>query len=188
MVGRTPEYVGKKIESREVKLAVLAIAVLPLSILGFTALASVMPQGLEGPLNNGPHGYSEILYAFTSATGNNGSAFAGLTASNPFWSLTLGIAMFVGRFFMIMPALAIAGSLARRRSMPEGAGLLPDHRRALGRPARRPDPDPRRPHLPAGLALGPGRRPARDDPRPAFLRTRTCPDTTQATFDLQLAS
>jgi K+-transporting ATPase ATPase A chain len=125
MVGRTPEYVGKKIESREVKLAVLAIAVLPLMILGFTALASVLPQGLEGPLNKGPHGYSEILYAFTSATGNNGSAFAGLTASNSFYSLTLAIAMFVGRFFMIIPALAIAGSLAAKKVHPEGPGSFP---------------------------------------------------------------
>jgi K+-transporting ATPase ATPase A chain len=125
MVGRTPEYVGKKIESGEVKLAVLAIAILPLSILGFTALAAAMPQGLEGLLNHGPHGYGELLYAYTSATGNNGSAFAGLTASNPFWSLTLGIAMFVGRFFVILPALAIAGSLARKKVHPEGAGSFP---------------------------------------------------------------
>ena len=125
MVGRSPEYVGKKIESREVKLAVLAIAVLPLMILGGTTLASVNPHGLEGLLNHGPHGYSEMLYAYTSATGNNGSAFAGLTASNPFWSLTLGIAMFVGRFFMIIPALGIAGSLAAKKHHPEGAGSFP---------------------------------------------------------------
>jgi K+-transporting ATPase ATPase A chain len=125
MVGRTPEYLGKKIESREVKLAVLAIAVLPLMILGGSALASVLPQGLEGLLNHGPHGYSEMLYAYTSAAGNNGSAFAGLTASNPFWSLTLAIAMFVGRFFMIIPALAIAGSLAAKKHHPEGPGSFP---------------------------------------------------------------
>ena len=125
MVGRTPEYVGKKIESREVKLAVLAIAVLPLMILGWTAVASVLPDGLAGPLNKGPHGYSEILYAFTSATGNNGSAFAGLTASNSFYSLTLAIAMFVGRFFMIIPALGIAGSLAAKKIHPEGPGSFP---------------------------------------------------------------
>jgi K+-transporting ATPase ATPase A chain len=125
MVGRTPEYVGKKIESREVKLAVLAIAILPLAILGFTALAAVMPQGLEGLLNHGPHGFSEMLYAFSSATGNNGSAFAGLTASNPFWSLTLAIAMFVGRFFMIIPAMAIAGSLAAKKSVPPSLGTFP---------------------------------------------------------------
>jgi potassium-transporting ATPase potassium-binding subunit len=125
MVGRTPEYLGKKIESREVKLAVLAIAVLPLMILGGTTLASVNPHGLEGLLNKGPHGFSEILYAYTSGTGNNGSAFAGLTASNPFWSLTLAIAMFVGRFFMIIPALAIAGSLAAKKYHPEGPGSFP---------------------------------------------------------------
>ena len=125
MVGRTPEYIGKKIESREVKLAVLAIAVLPLMILGGTTLASVNPHGLEGLLNKGPHGFSEILYAYTSVTGNNGSAFAGLTASNPFWSLTLAIAMFVGRFFMIIPALAIAGSLAAKKHHPEGPGSFP---------------------------------------------------------------
>ena len=125
MVGRTPEYVGKKIEAREVKLAVLAIAILPLSILGLTAFAAVFPKGLEGLLNHGPHGFSEMLYAFSSATGNNGSAFAGLTASNPFWSLTLAIAMFVGRFFMIIPALAIAGSLAAKKRHPEGPGSFP---------------------------------------------------------------
>jgi K+-transporting ATPase ATPase A chain len=125
MVGRTPEYIGKKIESREVKLAVLAIAILPLMILGFTALASVVPDGLAGPLNKGPHGYSEILYAFTSAAGNNGSAFAGLAASNSFYSLTLATAMFVGRFFMIIPALGIAGSLAAKKIHPEAAGSFP---------------------------------------------------------------
>lgn len=125
MVGRTPEYIGKKIESREVKLAVLAIAILPLSILGFTALASVMPQGLEGLQDSGPHGMSEMLYAYSSGTGNNGSAFAGLTASNNFWGLTLGIAMFLGRFFVIFPALAIAGSLAAKKHTPAGAGSFP---------------------------------------------------------------
>jgi K+-transporting ATPase ATPase A chain len=125
MVGRTPEYVGKKIEGREVKLAVLAIAVLPLMILGFTALAAVTPDGLAGLLNHGPHGYSEMLYAYSSATGNNGSAFAGLTASNGFWASTLGIAMFVGRFFIIIPALSIAGSLARKKYVPEGPGSFP---------------------------------------------------------------
>ncbi len=125
MVGRTPEYVGKKIESREVKLAVLAIAVLPLSILGFTSLASVLPDGLAGPLNKGPHGFTEILYAFSSATGNNGSAFAGLTAGTPFYNGLLGVAMWVGRFFVIVPVLAIAGSLAAKRHVPAGAGSFP---------------------------------------------------------------
>ena len=125
MVGRTPEYVGKKIESREVKLAVLAIAVLPLMILGLTALASVVGPGLAGPLNKGPHGFSEILYGFTSAVGNNGSAFAGLTANTPFYNGLLGIAMWGGRFFVIIPMLAIAGSLAAKKYTPETAGSFP---------------------------------------------------------------
>ena len=125
MVGRTPEYVGKKIEAREVKLAVLAIAVLPLCILGFSALSSVLPAGLAGPLNKGPHGFSEILYAYTSAAGNNGSAFAGLTAGTPFYNGLLGVAMWVGRFFVIMPMLAIAGSLAGKKYVPASAGSFP---------------------------------------------------------------
>jgi K+-transporting ATPase ATPase A chain len=125
MVGRTPEYVGKKIESREVKLAVIAIAVLPLCMLGFTALASVLPQGLEGLANHGPHGFSEMLYANTSAAANNGSAFGGLTASNPFWASTLALGMFFGRFFIIIPALAIAGSLAAKKQVPAGPGSFP---------------------------------------------------------------
>ncbi|VWX53498.1 potassium-transporting ATPase subunit KdpA [Novosphingobium sp. 9U] len=125
MVGRTPEYVGKKIESREVKLAVLAIAVLPLVILSFTATASVTQAGLAGPLNKGPHGFSEILYAFTSAVGNNGSAFAGLTASTPFYDGLLGVAMWIGRFFVIVPVLAVAGSLAAKKHTPETTGSFP---------------------------------------------------------------
>lgn len=125
MVGRTPEYVGKKIESREVKLAVLAIAVLPLVILGLTSLSSVMDAGLAGPLNKGPHGFSEILYAFTSAVGNNGSAFAGLTANTPWYNGLLGLAMWLGRFFVIVPMLAIAGSLAAKKYVPESAGSFP---------------------------------------------------------------
>ena len=125
MVGRTPEYVGKKIEAREVKLAVLAIAVLPLVILGGTALSAVAQAGLAGPLNKGPHGFSEILYAFTSAVGNNGSAFAGLTAGTPWYNGMLGVAMWIGRFFVIVPMLAIAGSLAAKRHTPAGAGSFP---------------------------------------------------------------
>ncbi|WP_295560843.1 potassium-transporting ATPase subunit KdpA [uncultured Sphingomonas sp.] len=125
MVGRTPEYVGKKIEAREVKLAVLAIAVLPLVILGGTALSAVAQAGLAGPLNKGPHGFSEILYAFTSAVGNNGSAFAGLTAGTPWYNGLLGLAMWVGRFFVIVPMLAIAGSLGAKRHTPAGAGSFP---------------------------------------------------------------
>lgn len=125
MVGRTPEYVGKKIESREVKLAVLSIAVLPLCILGLSALSAVVPAGLAGPLNAGPHGFSEIVYGFSSATGNNGSAFAGLTSGTPYYNGLLGIAMWIGRFFVIVPVLAVAGSLAAKRHTPETAGSFP---------------------------------------------------------------
>lgn len=125
MVGRTPEYVGKKIEAREVKLAVLAIAMLPLCILGLTALSAVLPGGLAGPLNKGPHGFTEILYAFSSGTGNNGSAFAGLTAGTPFYNGLLAVAMWIGRFFVIIPALAIAGNLAAKKYTPETAGSFP---------------------------------------------------------------
>jgi len=125
MVGRTPEYVGKKIEAREVKLAVLAIAVLPLCILGLTAISAALPAGLAGPLNKGPHGFTEILYAFSSGTGNNGSAFAGLTANTPFYNGLLAAAMWIGRFFIIVPVLAIAGSLAAKKYTPETAGSFP---------------------------------------------------------------
>ncbi|PXA86054.1 potassium-transporting ATPase subunit KdpA [Nostoc sp. 3335mG] len=125
MVGRTPEYVGKKIESREVKLAILAIAVLPLVILGMSAISSVVAPGLAGPLNKGPHGFSEILYAFTSAVANNGSAFGGLTAATPYYDAMLAVAMWIGRFFIIVPMLAIAGSLAAKKFTPESAGSFP---------------------------------------------------------------
>ena len=127
MVGRTPEYLGKKIEAREVKMAMLAILVLPLSILGFSAIATVIDAGLAGPANQGPHGFSEILYAYTSATGNNGSAFAGLSANTLFYNTTLGLAMFVGRFLMIVPMVAIAGSLAAKKIGPASAGTFPTH-------------------------------------------------------------
>jgi len=125
IVGRTPEYLGKKIETREVKLAMLYVLVFPLVILAFTAWSSVVPYGLS-PLNNGgPHGLSEILYAFTSGAGNNGSAFAGLNANTPWYNVSLGVAMLVGRFLMIIPALAIAGVLAGKKSVPPGSGTLP---------------------------------------------------------------
>jgi len=125
MVGRTPEYLGKKIESKEVKMAMLAILILPMSMLGFTALATVLPAGLAGIENPGPHGFSEILYSYVSATGNNGSAFAGLTANTVFYNTTLGLAMFVGRFLMIVPMLAVAGSLAAKKIVPPSAGTFP---------------------------------------------------------------
>ncbi|HVZ06367.1 potassium-transporting ATPase subunit KdpA [Rhodopila sp.] len=125
MVGRTPEYLGKKLEAKEVKMAMLAILVLPLSILGFTALAVVLPVGTGALANAGPHGFSEALYAYTSATGNNGSAFAGLSANVPFWNTTLALAMFIGRFMMIVPMMAIAGSLAAKKIVPVSAGTFP---------------------------------------------------------------
>ena len=125
MVGRTPEYLGKKLEAKEVKMAMLAILILPLSILGFTALAVVMPVGTGALANAGPHGFSEALYAYTSATGNNGSAFAGLSANVPFWNDTLGLAMFIGRFLMIIPMLAVAGSLVQKKIVPVSAGTFP---------------------------------------------------------------
>ena len=127
MVGRTPEYLGKKLESHEVKMALLAILILPLSILGFTALASVLDVGLAGRNNMGPHGFSEILYAYTSATGNNGSAFAGISANTFFYNTTMGFAMVIGRFLMIVPMLAVAGSLAAKKIVPPSAGTFPTH-------------------------------------------------------------
>jgi K+-transporting ATPase ATPase A chain len=127
MVGRTPQYLGKKLEAHEVKMTVLAILILPLSMLGFTALATVLPAGLAGLANSGPHGFSEILYAFTSATANNGSAFAGLSANTPFYNTTLSIAMMAGRFMMIVPMLAVAGSLAAKRLSPPSSGPFPTH-------------------------------------------------------------
>ena len=125
MVGRTPEYLGKKLEAKEVKMAMLGILILPLSMLGFTALAVAIPAGTDAMANAGPHGFSEALYAYVSATGNNGSAFAGLSANTPFWNTTLGLAMFIGRFLMIIPMLAIAGSLARKKIVPISAGTFP---------------------------------------------------------------
>jgi K+-transporting ATPase ATPase A chain len=125
MVGRTPEYAGKKIEAAEVKLVVIAIAILPLLMLGLTAMASVMPDGLAARLNMGPHGFSEILYAFTSAAANNGSAFGGVSANTVFYNVWLAVGMFIGRFGIIIPVLAIAGSLAAKRHTPATAGSFP---------------------------------------------------------------
>ena len=125
MVGRTPEYLGKKIQSYDVKMAMLALLVLAVSILGFAAWASVSKWGLAGLNNNGPHGLSEILYAFSSANGNNGSAFAGLSANTPWYNTTIGLAMLIGRFLMIIPILALAGSLGRKKIAPSSAGTFP---------------------------------------------------------------
>ncbi|HJU15844.1 MAG TPA: potassium-transporting ATPase subunit KdpA [Stellaceae bacterium] len=128
MVGRTPEYLGKKLEAKEVKMTILALLSLPLSILGFTALASVLPAGLASLANGGPHGFSEILYAFSSTTGNNGSAFAGLSGNTPFYNMTLAFAMLIGRFVFVIPLLAVAGSLARKKLLAPSAGTFPTNR------------------------------------------------------------
>ncbi|WP_407049115.1 potassium-transporting ATPase subunit KdpA [Methyloraptor flagellatus] len=125
MVGRTPEYLGKKIQAREVKLAVLAVVILPLAILGFTAVSAMLPDALAGLNNAGPHGLSELLYAYSSAAGNNGSAFAGLTANTPWFNVTLGIAMMLGRFAYVLPVMAIAGSLAAKVKAPASTGTFP---------------------------------------------------------------
>ena len=125
MVGRTPEYLGKKLEGKEVKMTILALLSLPLSMLGWTALATVVPAGLAGPANTGPHGFSEILYAFSSATGNNGSAFAGLSANTLFYNTTLAGAMLMGRFIFVVPLLAVAGSLAQKKVLAPSAGTFP---------------------------------------------------------------
>jgi K+-transporting ATPase ATPase A chain len=125
MVGRTPEYLGKKVEAYEIKMAMLTALVLGASILGFTALASVLPEGLAGPLNKGPHGFSEILYAFSSQTGNNGSAFGGLTGNTPFYNVTGALAMLIGRYGMIIPILALAGSMAAKRRIAPSLGTFP---------------------------------------------------------------
>jgi potassium-transporting ATPase potassium-binding subunit len=125
MVGRTPEYLGKKIEGREVKLTMLAVLCLPMMMLGLTAIATVLPVGLSSISTPGPHGFTEVLYAYTSGAANNGSAFAGLSANTPFYNTTLAAAMMVGRFFMIVPMLAIAGSLAAKKSVPPSRGTFP---------------------------------------------------------------
>jgi potassium-transporting ATPase potassium-binding subunit len=128
MVGRTPEYLGKKLEAKEVKMTILALLSLPLSILGWTALATIVPPGLAGIANTGPHGFSEILYAFTSGTGNNGSAFGGLSANTLFYNTTIAGAMLMGRFIFVIPLLAVAGSLAQKKLLAPSAGTFPTNR------------------------------------------------------------
>ncbi len=127
MVGRTPEYLGKKIEGREMKLAMLYILIFPLVILGFSAWSAVASYGTSSLNNAGPHGLSEILYAYSSGAGNNGSAFAGLNANTPWWDTTLGLTMLFGRFFMMVPVMAIAGSMRGKRTVPAGPGTFPTH-------------------------------------------------------------
>jgi K+-transporting ATPase ATPase A chain len=125
MVGRTPEYLGKKVEAREMKLVMLYILIFPLIILGFSAWSAVAPYGVSSLNNAGPHGLSEILYAYSSAGGNNGSAFAGLNANTPWWDTTMGLAMLAGRFLMIVPALALAGSMVGKKVVPASLGTFP---------------------------------------------------------------
>jgi K+-transporting ATPase ATPase A chain len=125
MVGRTPELLGKKIEPREMKLAVLYVLVFPLAILLFTGWAAVTPLGTSSIANPGPHGLTELLYAYSSAAGNNGSAFAGLNANTPFWNVTLGLVMLAGRFLMMVPALALAGAMVGKRTVAPGPGTFP---------------------------------------------------------------
>ena len=128
MVGRTPEYLGKKLEAKEVKMTILALLSLPLSILGWTALATVVPAGLAGIANGGPHGFTEILYAYTEGTANNGSAFAGLSANTLFYNTTIAAAMLIGRFIFVIPLLAVAGSLAQKKLLAPSAGTFPTNR------------------------------------------------------------
>jgi K+-transporting ATPase ATPase A chain len=127
MVGRTPEYLGKKIEAKEVKMAMLALLILPLAMLGFTAAAAVLPNAVASIANPGPHGFSEMLYAYVSGAANNGSAFGGLTGNTPWYNVTIGLAMLLGRFLIIVPALAMAGSLVMKKAAPESAGTFPTH-------------------------------------------------------------
>lgn len=124
MIGRTPEFLGKKIEAREMKLVMLAVLAHPFSILGFTAVASMLHSTMDSLANLGPHGFSEVLYAYTSGTANNGSAFAGLNANTPFFNTTIGFAMLIGRYLTLLPMLAVAGSLAAKKRVPESAGTL----------------------------------------------------------------
>ena len=127
MIGRTPEYLGKKIEPYEMKMAALLILIMPIVVLGFTALAISTEAGRASILNPGPHGFSEVLYAYASQGNNNGSAFAGLNANTPFYNLTGGLAMLISRFWLAIPTLALAGALARKKLVPAGPGTLPTH-------------------------------------------------------------
>jgi potassium-transporting ATPase potassium-binding subunit len=127
MVGRTPEYLGKKIEAYEMKMSSLVILITPALVLIGTAIAVVTAAGKAGPANPGAHGFSEILYGFSSASNNNGSAFAGLHANTPFYNTALGLCMLFGRYWLAVPVLAIAGALARKKIVPAGAGTLPTH-------------------------------------------------------------
>ena len=168
MVGRTPEYLGKKIQAAEMKLVVIYILAVPLVVLAFAGASMVLPGALASILNPGPHGLSEVIYAFTSAGNNNGSAFAGLTGATDWYNTTLGLSMLVGRFILIVAALAIAGSLARKQTGPRVGGHLPDRHAAVHGPARRCGDHRGRPHLLPGPRAGTHRRASRN------LGARTC--------------
>jgi K+-transporting ATPase ATPase A chain len=127
LVGRTPEYLGHKIEAYEMKMASLLILIMPIAVLSFTALALLLDAGRASVFNPGPHGFSEVLYAFTSQGNNNGSAFGGLGVNTPFYNVTGGLAMLIGRYWLAVPTLALAGSLARKKLVPAGDGTLPTH-------------------------------------------------------------
>jgi K+-transporting ATPase ATPase A chain len=127
MVGRTPEYLGKKIEAKEVKMAMLALLILPLSMVGFSAVSVMLPFGLSSMQDSGPHGFSEVLYLYTSQTANNGSAFAGFTGNTLWYNTTGGLAMLIGRYFVIVPMMAVAGSLVAKKTVPASAGTFPTH-------------------------------------------------------------
>ena len=176
MVGRTPEYIGKKIQATEMKLVVVYLIVMPLLILGFSSLSVVLAGPKSSILNPGPHGLSEIVYAFTSAANNNGSAFGGLTGNTDWYNTTLGLTMLFGRFFLIVPVLAIAGSLARKQPVPADRRDVPHEHAAVRRAAPRGGPHRRRAHvLPRRLARPRPRAPdpmSTPAPRPSSTRDR----------------
>jgi K+-transporting ATPase ATPase A chain len=172
MVGRTPEYIGKKIEAKEVKMAMLAILILPLMYLGWTAIAVVYPTAVASIANPGPHGFSEVLYAFVSQTANNGSAFGGLTGNILFYNVTGGIAMLVGRFIMIVPAMAIAGSLAAKKSIPESDGAFRTTSGLFNWPRRGRHRHHRRIDVLPGTRARAARRSHLDDPGADILTVR----------------
>ena len=169
MVGRTPEYLGKKIEGREMKLAMLAVLYFCVSALGVAAIAAVIPAGKDPILNAGPHGLSEILYATLSQTGNNGSAFAGITVSGKFWATAGGLMMIWGRFFFIIPCLALAASLGAQEGRAGVERDVPHHGADLRRPARRRDLHRRRPHVLPGVRARTHRRAVPHERRPSLL-------------------
>ena len=168
MVGRTPEYLGKKLEAKEVKMTILALLSLPLSILGWTALATVLPAGLAGIANPGPHGFSEILYAYTEGTGNNGSAFAGLSANTIFYNTTIAAAMLIGRFIFVIPMLGGRRIAGAEKAAGPISRHLPDASPAVCRVVGRCHPDHRRPYLFPRCLTRAGGGAGRDEPGQAL--------------------